>query len=77
MNLEFLPEAQAEFYEAVGYYEGTEKDLGKRFRDEVWEVCSTILDHPVLWRERADGFRRGSVLYFSATSHTSSVEKRF
>lgn len=58
MKLEFLPEARAEFYEAAEYYEGKERGLGKRFRDEVWEVCSTILDHPVLWRERPGGFRR-------------------
>ena len=58
MNLEFLPEAQAEFYEAGNYYEGKERYLGKRFRDEVWEICSTILDPPLIWREREGGFRR-------------------
>lgn len=58
MRLEFLPEAQAEFYEACAYYEDKQADLGIRFRDEVWEICSTILDHPVLWRERPGGFRR-------------------
>ena len=58
MKLEFLSEAEAEFYEAGIFYENKEKELGKRFRDEVREVCSTILDHPVLWREQAGGFRR-------------------
>ncbi len=58
MNLEFLPEAQAEFFDAAEYYENKESGLGKRFRDEVWEVCSTILQHPTLWRERLGGFRR-------------------
>ena len=58
MNLEFLPEARAEFFEAVNFYEGKETYLGKRFRDEVWEVCSVILDHPAIWREREGGFRR-------------------
>jgi plasmid stabilization system protein ParE len=32
--------------------------LGKRFRTEIVEVCSTILAHPLLWRERHGGFRR-------------------
>lgn len=58
MNLEFLPEAQAEFFEAAEYYEDRENGLGKRFRDEVWDMCSTILEHPTLWRERTGGFRR-------------------
>jgi plasmid stabilization system protein ParE len=58
MNLEFLPEAQVEFREAGEYYEQKESGLGRRFRDEVWEVCSTILDHPLLWRERPGGFHR-------------------
>ena len=58
MNLEFLPEAQAEFKRAINYYEGKEKGLGKRLRDEVREVCSAIQDHPSIWREREGGFRR-------------------
>lgn len=58
MTLEFLPEAQAEFYEAVEYYEAKEEGLGDRFRSEVWEVCSAILEHPYLWHERAAGVRR-------------------
>ena len=58
MKLEFLPEAGVEFEEAVLHYEGLEKDLGKRLRDEVREICSTILSHPLLWRERSGGFRR-------------------
>ena len=58
MNLEFLPKAQAEFFEAADYYEEKETGLGKRFKAEIQEACSTILDHPLLWRERAGGFRR-------------------
>jgi hypothetical protein len=58
MNLEFLPEAESEFYDAAEFYESKESGLGKRFRDEVHEACSTIQGHPFLWRERSDGFRR-------------------
>lgn len=43
MTLEFLTDAQAEFYEAAVYYEDKEVGLGKRFRAEVWEICSAIL----------------------------------
>ena len=58
MKLEFLEEAQTEFFKAGNYYEDKEAGLGNRFRDEVWKVCSLILDHSVMWRERAGGFRR-------------------
>lgn len=58
MTLEFLPDAQAEFYEAAVYYEDKEVGLGKRFRAEVWDICSAILEHPLIWREREGGFRR-------------------
>ena len=64
MNLEFLQEAKVEFYEAANYYEKKEKNLGKRFRDEVRVVCSAILEHPVIWRERLDGFRRVNLPVF-------------
>lgn len=58
MNLEFLPEALSEFAEAVEFYEGKEPGLGKRFKNEIGEACSTIIAHPLLWREREGGFRR-------------------
>jgi plasmid stabilization system protein ParE len=58
MNLEFLPEARSEFSEAVKFYENKEPGLGKRFKDEIAEACSTIVAHPLLWRERVGGFRR-------------------
>lgn len=58
MNIEFLPEAQVEFYDASGFYEDREIGLGMRFRAEISEVCGTIQAHPLLWREREGGFRR-------------------
>lgn len=64
MKLEFLPEAQAEFGAASEYYEDKESGLGKRFADEIREVCSTIVGHPLLWRERQGGFRRVSCPVF-------------
>ena len=58
MNLEFLPESRAEFCDAADYYEDMESGLGRQFRAEIWEACTTILTHPLLWREREGGFRR-------------------
>jgi plasmid stabilization system protein ParE len=58
MNLEFLPEARSEFAEAVEFYDNKDPGLGKRFKCEIGEVCSTLVAHPLLWREREGGFRR-------------------
>lgn len=58
MTLEFLPEAAAEFYAAAERYEEKEDGLGRRFRNEVLEVCRFIVQQPLLWRERDGGFRR-------------------
>ena len=86
MNLEFLPEAQAEFARASEYYEDKERGLGRRFRNEIGEVCSTMMEHPLLWRERPGGFRRvncpvfpyyiayfirGNVIVIAAVAHGS------
>jgi plasmid stabilization system protein ParE len=57
MILEFLTEASAELFEAVDYYESKQEGLGRRFRNEVLEVCGLIVQQPLLWRERAGGYR--------------------
>ena len=58
MTLDFLPEAAAELYEAAEHYESRQEGLGGRFRGEVLEICSLILQQPLLWRERSGGYRR-------------------
>ena len=58
MTLEFLPGASAELSEAAHYYETKQEGLGRRFRDEVLEVCGLIVQQPLMWRERAGGYRR-------------------
>ncbi len=55
MILEFLPEAAAEFFHAADYYESKQPGLGLRFRNEVLEVCGSMVQHPCLWRERPGG----------------------
>jgi plasmid stabilization system protein ParE len=56
--LEFLAEANADVTAAVEWYEGRELGLGARFRHEFESVCSAIVQHPLLWRERPGGYRR-------------------
>lgn len=58
MTLDFIPEASAELYEAAAYYESKQQGLGWRFRNEVLEVCRSIAQQPLLWRERPGGYRR-------------------
>jgi plasmid stabilization system protein ParE len=58
MKLVFLPEALAEFREAVAYYGEKERGLGKRLRDEVRRACSVIAKRPLGYRERPGGYRR-------------------
>lgn len=53
-----MPEAAAELYEAAQHYESEQEGLGWRFRNEVIEVCCSIVQQPLLWRERPGGYRR-------------------
>ena len=58
MIVEFLDEAEQELVEAVLWYESKEPGLGKRIRLEVGHVLGRIIEDPLLWRERAGGYRR-------------------
>ena len=46
MNTEFLPEADAEFREAVRYYEEEAPGVGMAFIAEVHRAISLIVDNP-------------------------------
>ena len=72
MILEFLPEASAELFEAADYYKSKPAGLGRRFRNEVLEVCGFIVQQPLLWRERTGGHRRVDCPVFPFSSLTSS-----
>ena len=80
MILEFLPEASAELFEAAVYYESKQEGLGRRFRNEVLEVCGLIkvcgliIQQPLLWRERPGGYRRVNCRFSLIISLTSSAE---
>ena len=58
MMLNFLPVALEELVGAAAYYEDIERGLGKRFRLEAESLCNEIVRHPLLWRERSQGYRR-------------------
>ncbi len=63
--LEFHPEAAAEVQCIVGDYEAKIQGLGARFRHEVEDACAAIVQHPLLWRLRDEGWRRVNLPGFS------------
>jgi toxin ParE2 len=64
-GLGFLPEASAEVECVVGDYEAQLAGLGRRFRLEVEAACAAIVENPLLWRLRPEGFRRLNLPGFS------------
>lgn len=49
MNFYFHPEAEAEFLEAISYYEDCEPGLGEEFSLEVYSTVQNILLYPSAW----------------------------
>ena len=64
MNLEFLPEARQDIFEAVEYYESRKMGLGLRFRNEVAAMLNHVVSMPTLWREHPGGYRRANCPVF-------------
>ncbi len=64
MNLILLDEAEAEFREAVLYYETIEEGLGVRFRDELSAGLAWLSENPEVLRLRAGGYRRINLRVF-------------
>ncbi|MBL9187416.1 MAG: type II toxin-antitoxin system RelE/ParE family toxin [Opitutaceae bacterium] len=58
-GFEFLAEASRDAEEATIYYEGCVTGLGARL--ELERVCTAIIRHPLLWRERPGGYRRVNI----------------
>ena len=54
----FHPEADAEFHEAIGYYEDCEPGLGEDFAIEVHTTIQNILAYPEAWPTLEDDIRR-------------------
>ena len=49
MRYSFHPEAEAEFHEAIDYYERCQESLGHDFAVEVYSTICSIIDYPLAW----------------------------
>ena len=58
MTVAFHPEAEAEFYEAIDYYEQVEVGLGYDFAIEVYSTIENILTFPDAWTIMENNIRR-------------------
>lgn len=58
MKYVFHPEAEAEFFTAIDYYEGCEPGLGYDFAVEVHSTIENILSYPNAWPILVENIRR-------------------
>lgn len=64
MTFAFHPEAEAEFYAAINYYEKCELGLGEDFSIEVFLAVQHVVDYPSAWPVLEDDVRRCLVSRF-------------
>ena len=64
MKYGFHPEAEAEFLQAIDYYEGCEPGLGYDFALEVHSTIDNILSYPSAWAALEDDIRRCQIRRF-------------
>ena len=58
MKFDFHPEAEAEFLEAIAYYESSAPGLGEDFSLEVYSTIQNILSYSHAWPIVEDDIRR-------------------
>jgi hypothetical protein len=58
MNIVFHPEAEAEFTDAIEYYENCEYGLGLDFAREIQATIRNVADYPAMWPKIEDQVRR-------------------
>jgi len=58
MTYAFHPEAEAEFLQAIDYYESCEEGLGYDFAVEVFSTVQRIIAYPNAWPILENGVRR-------------------
>jgi toxin ParE1/3/4 len=58
MNVEFLEPAQAEFIEAVNYYNAQAEGLGFEFSEEIQVTIARIIECPEAWSFASKRTRR-------------------
>jgi hypothetical protein len=54
----FHPEAEAEFFDAIEYYENVEAGLGQDFSLEILATLQNITNYPLAWPVLIDDVRR-------------------
>ena len=64
MKYSFHPEAEAEFVQAIDYYEDCEAGLGYDFAVEVYSAIERIMAHPKAWPILEEDMRRSLVRRF-------------
>ena len=64
MKYGFHPEAEAEFHQAIDYYEGCEPGLGYDFALEVHATIDNIHSFPSAWAALEDDIRRCQIRRF-------------
>lgn len=64
MILSFHPEAEAEFNDAIDYYEDKERGLGYDFAVEVYATIQRITTFPKAWPVMENDVRRSLVRRF-------------
>ncbi len=64
MKFSFHPEAEAEFNEAIDYYEECEPGLGYDFSIEVFASIQNIVNYPTAWPVMEEYVRRCLVYRF-------------
>jgi hypothetical protein len=64
MKFYFHPDAEAEFYEAVEYYEKFQPGLGLEFAEEVFATITRIIQYPDAWSALSKNTRRCLVSRF-------------
>ena len=72
MTFDFHPEAEAEFTEAIAFYEKAESSLGEEFSLEVRATMRNILSYPNAWPALAGDVHRCLVNRFRTAFSTAS-----
>ena len=58
MNIVFHPEVEAEFVDAIAYYENCEAGLGLDFAREIQATIRNAADYPAMWPKIEKQIRR-------------------
>ena len=77
MKYSFHPEAEAEFVQAIDYYEECGAGLGYDFAVEVYSAIERIMAHPKAWPILEEDMRRSLVRRFPLGLYTRPLMKSY